>query len=63
MNKRMRLYQLVLEINKHGMPVKVLDKKTNGKWPRGRLRSRLEHQVMEVALQKEGKVYQKIEFC
>jgi hypothetical protein len=57
MNKGMRLYQLVLEMNKRGMPVEVLDKKSKGKW------SRLEHQVMEVALQKEGKVYQEIEFC
>jgi hypothetical protein len=46
-------------MNTYAMLMKVLNMK--GKWPRGRLRSRWEHQVKEGALQKGGKVLQKIE--
>jgi hypothetical protein len=47
--------------NKYGMLIKVLNMRMKGKCPRGRLRSRWEHQVREDLLQKEGKVCQKIE--
>jgi hypothetical protein len=48
-------------MNKYGMLMKVLNMKMKGKCPRGRLNSRWEHQVREDFLQKEGKVFQKIE--